>query len=101
MIFKDTITVILGVLASIVIAFVLYGFYKVFSIYDEYVLLKMQSKGNTEVTDKYKGLYDDLVIECKDRVIKAVEHERKLRDAKDKINNPNSGIVTIPIGVRK
>lgn len=85
----------------VVVAFSIvgYGYAKALSIYDEYVLLKSQANGIKSEKDRFKDLFKEGSAICTERVEKAIKRQKDLQDAKDKINNPNSGIVTLPLGM--
>jgi len=95
------------ILKPIVIILVLFlgfvaliGSYRVISIYDEYVALKLQAESINKEVNRYKNLYELSESGCQEKIDKAVKREKDLQDAKDKLNNPDGGIVTLPIRVR-
>lgn len=91
---------VIAILVLIITTILLLSMYKVYSIYDEYIVLKLQKESVDKQADNWKYLYELEKTGCQTKIDKEVKRQKDLQYAKDKLNNPNSGIITLPIGVR-
>ena len=90
---------IIAIMALMILSSVMYTTYKFVGVYDEYVLLKSQSKGIKAERDYYQKLLKE--SDCDDEVERAVDLEKRRNDNEDKVNNPTTGIISIPFGMHE
>lgn len=92
---------VVTVIGGLIVIATLYGLYFTITRFEELTLLRLNKEGLEFQRDEYKRKYENSDSICAEKIKKEVKRQKDLRDAKDKINNPDSGIVILPLGVRR